>query len=265
MLVSKLARQHVTVTLSGDGGDELFQGYGMYTWAKRLDLHLAHALRKPVHALTRRLGNRWQRAGQLFDYDARERLRSHIFSQEQYMFSERELGELLVRPAFDFDALNATSRRGAAPERQAFWDLEHYLKDDLLVKVDRASMRYSLETRVPLLDKELVELALNVDLHLKTRKGWGTKYLMKRVLYDLVPREIFERPKRGFSIPLQEWLLGPLAHLIDEHLAPAVIARFDFVKPHVVKRLVGEFRGGRHHLYNRVWLLVVLHWWLGQS
>lgn len=267
MLVSRLARQHVTVTLSGDGGDELFQGYGMYNWASRLAHPLAHIARKPLYAVSRHLSPRLQRAGTLFDYEARSRLRTHIFSQEQYYFSERELRELLTRPSFDLESANALDTpeaHGMPHERQAFWDFTHYLKDDLLVKVDRASMRSSLETRVPLLDTPLVEFALNLSADLKVREGWGSKYLMKRVLYDMVPRRLFERPKRGFSIPLQQWLLGPLAHLIDDHLSPTVVRRYGYVRPESVVALVRQFRNGQHRLYNRVWSLVVLHWWLSQ-
>jgi asparagine synthase (glutamine-hydrolysing) len=151
---------------------------------------------------------------------------------------------------------------GSASERQAYWDFKHYLKDDLLVKVDRASMKYSLETRVPLLDTRLVEFALNLSRDLKVRDGWGTKYLMKRVLYDLVPRQIFERPKRGFAIPLEEWLQGPLRYLIDDYLSKEVVNRFGFVKWSVVEQLIRKYRSGKGFLYNRIWTLIVLHWWL---
>jgi asparagine synthase (glutamine-hydrolysing) len=265
MLVSRLARQYVTVTLSGDGGDELFQGYGMYNWATRLQSPMVRALHNPMYAASQFMGARYQRAGTLFNYSSRDRLHSHIFSQEQYFFSERELKGLLLEQTHDFTSLNALdvpSERGTAAERQAYWDLTHYLKDDLLVKVDRASMQYSLESRVPLLDTRLVAFAMNLDYNLKVREGWGTKYLMKRVLYDLVPQTIFERPKRGFAIPLQEWLQGPLAYLISDYLSPAVVERYGIVKPTAVERLLQQFRSGRHYLYNRIWTLVLLHWWL---
>ncbi len=183
MLVSELARQQVTVTLSGDGGDEMFQGYGMYTWANRLDKPFVKAFHKPLYYLTQ-LGNaRIKRGGKIFNYPAQSRVHSHIFSQEQYFFSEQELNKLLIKPSFDFNSINdiVNPEGSLAAERQAFWDFEHYLKDDLLVKVDRASMQYSLETRVPLLDINLIEFALNLDYNLKVKEGYGTKYLMKKV------------------------------------------------------------------------------------
>lgn len=266
MLVSQLARQHVTVTLSGDGGDELFQGYGMYTWANRLNDPKVRLMRKPLYLLTQMMNNRMKRGGKLFNYPSAQRIHTHIFSQEQYMFSEQELQSLLVKPVFDFTAINKLDvNTGNAAEQQALWDLKHYLKDDLLVKVDRASMRYSLESRVPLLDLRIVELALNIDYKLKVNQDYGTKYLMKKVLYDLVPRSYFERPKWGFSIPLKEWLQGPLKYLINDYLNDNLVTSFGIVNPGEVKKLLKQFHAGADHVYGRVWLLVVLHWWLDKN
>lgn len=268
MLVSELARTKVTVTLSGDGGDELFQGYGMYTWAQRLQKPLIRAFHSPIHQLLQLGNNRAKRAGKLFDYPSVSRLHTHIFSQEQYFFSEKELKHLLTAPSFDFSGINDLSIKSPnanAAELQALWDFKNYLKDDLLIKVDRASMQYSLECRVPLLDQRIVELALNLDYNLKVKEGYGTKYLMKKVLYDLVPRSYFERPKRGFAIPLKEWLQGPLRYLVDAYLNDNIVNQYNIVKPHVVKDLLKKFDNGGDHLYNRVWLLIVLHWWFKKN
>ena len=264
MMVSKLARQHVSVALSGDGGDELFQGYGMYTWANRLANPVIATLRKPLYYGSKLLPDRYKRAGKVLNYRSAKNLHSHIFSQEQYYFSEAELSELLIKPDFNFSALNEVGKQqhGSPAEQQAFWDFGHYLKDDLLVKVDRASMAYSLETRVPLLDKRLVEFALNIDYDLKVKKGFGSKYLMKEVLYGLVPRELFDRPKRGFAIPLLEWLKGPLSWMIGRYLNDEVISRHGFVHAKKVQQLLRKFLNGQNHLYNRIWTLIVLHWWL---
>jgi asparagine synthase (glutamine-hydrolysing) len=263
MLVSRLARQYVTVVLSGDGGDEFFQGYGMYTWANRLQQPLFKTFRKPAYALTQLMGNRMKRGGALFNYPSSKRLHTHIFSQEQYYFGESELSNLLKNQRFDFDAINTLDvTNGNAAEQQAYWDLKYYLKDDLLVKVDRASMQYSLESRVPLLDQRIVEFALNLDYNLKVSKEYGTKHLMKQVLYEMVPRTIFERPKRGFAIPLKEWLRGPLHYLIVDNLNKQVVEEFGVVHFHEVEKLVKRFMAGEDFLYNRIWLLVVLHWWL---
>ena len=270
MLVSKLARAHVTVTLSGDGGDETFQGYGMYTWANRLDNPLLRLFRSPLYLLSQQLGNRYKRAGTLLNYTHKQHLHSHIFSQEQYLFSEQELANILVPSLtdFNFDAINNLSiptTNGTAAEQQAMWDLKCYLKDDLLVKVDRASMKYSLETRVPLLDTPLIEFAFNLPYSLKVREGYGTKYLMKKVLYELVPRELFERPKRGFSIPLPIWLRGELKYLIDDCLNENFVTACGVVKPAYVRELLQRFEAGENYLYNRIWVLLLLHWWLKEN
>jgi asparagine synthase (glutamine-hydrolysing) len=211
------------------------------------------------------MDNRIKRGGRLFNYPSASRLHSHIFSQEQYFFSEQELDRMLIRQAFDFTDLNdlhVDKTLGTPAERQALWDIQHYLKDDLLVKVDRASMRYSLETRVPLLDTRLIELGMNIDYSLKVRGQYGSKYLMKKVLYEMVPREIFERPKRGFAIPLKEWLYGPLKHLTQDYLNEDIVRTYGIVDAGLVKELLRKFYAGEDYLYNRIWLLIVLHWWL---
>lgn len=261
MLVSKLAKEKVTVTLSGDGGDEFFQGYGMYNWANRLSDPKMQLMRKPFHFFGKLLSERHERAGRVFNYPSLKRISSHIFSQEQYLFSEQELRKLLVKNDFDFTELNHLPQNGSAQEKQAFWDVEHYLKDDLLVKVDRASMHYSLETRVPLLDKELVEFSLNVPLSLKINKEYGTKYLMKKTLYEMVPREIFERPKKGFSIPMNKWLSNELKPLLDKYLSKQKVEYAGLVNFKVVDNLLTQYLNGKTFLYNRVWSLLVLHWW----
>lgn len=261
MLVSRLARKEVTVTLSGDGGDELYQGYGMYAWAQRMSNPLWQASRKFVGFGARFLNERYQRAALVANYPDRRTMKSHIFSQEQYLFSQSEVDKLMLRNTLDFQKINASVSRGNAAEQQAFWDINHYLKDDLLVKVDRASMFYSLETRVPLLDKEMVELALNIPYRFKVSEELGTKHLMKKTLYDMVPADYFNRPKRGFSVPLASWLRSELRDLVRTQLAQQRVESAGLVDYRQVKALLDEFYKGKTYLYNRVWALVVLHWW----
>lgn len=267
MMVSRLARKHVTVALSGDGGDELFHGYGMYQWAKRLNHPLMPLVHQPLYALSKLMANKYQRAGHLFDYPGSDELRSHIFSQEQYYFKQQELTDLLVDSTTDFKWINeipGTARKLSPAELQSAWDFDHYLKDDLLVKVDRASMQYSLESRVPLLDYRLIEFAYNLSPGLKIKNG-SMKYLLKQVLYDHVPREIFDRPKWGFTIPLQKWLKRDLEYLIDRYTSPAVIEQYNFVNAAAVARLKEQYQNGKDYLYNRLWLIIVLHWWLDEN
>lgn len=267
MLVSKMARKEVTMTLSGDGGDELFMGYGAYTWANRLSNPMLKTFRKPIGFALSLGKNRQKRAATMFNYSNSNNVAGHIFSQEQYLFSHNEIDELLTDSTFSgFPYLafeNASNRKLSAAENQALFDLEYYLKDDLLTKVDRASMRYSLETRVPLLDHEVVEFALNLDERLKVNNG-TSKYLLKQVLYKRVPKELFERPKWGFSIPLSKWLKTDLAYLIDETLNKAIIQEFNLVKWESVSKLISRYRGGEEYLYNRIWVLIILHLWFKQ-
>ncbi len=264
MLVSKLAKQHVTMTLSGDGGDELMLGYGMYNWAKRLNNPMVAALRKPMSAVLKQMPSRFKRIADVLNFENDHDLHGHIFSQEQYLFSKTELKNLVKKEwqsNFKFDYHFTTKRKLNAAEEQSLFDLKYYLKDDLLVKVDRASMQFSLETRTPFLDYRVVEYCLNVDEKLKIKNG-VQKYLLKEILYDFVPQEFFNRPKWGFSVPLQHWLKNDLIYLLDDFLSEEKINEAGFVNYEVVKELKNKFLNqGQHHLYNRLWSLIQLQNW----
>lgn len=268
MLVSKMARQEVKMTLSGDGGDELFMGYGAYNWAERLSNPLLSGLRKPIGTALSLGNDRFKRISKLFDHSDSDFLPAHIFSQEQYMFSKKEIDHLvcfLERQKDPFPEMERKLARKLSPsEFQALFDLQYYLKDDLLTKVDRASMRYSLETRVPLLDHTVVEFALNLDPELKNKNGTA-KYLLKEVLYDHVPKSIMDRPKWGFSIPLSKWLQSDLSFLLDENLNRKNVEEKGLVKWEEVDVLLKKFRSGQTHLYNRIWLLILLHQWFDHA
>lgn len=264
MLVSKMARQEVTMTLSGDGGDELFHGYGMYAWANRLDNPLIKAFHSPISSILALGEDRYKRIAKVFDYSNPDQIHSHVFSQEQYMFSAKEINELMVDSSNSDYALltlsSSLSRNLNPAERQALFDIDFYLKDDLLTKVDRASMRYSLEARVPILDYTVVEFALNLDPKLKVKDG-NAKYLLKQVLYDHAPKEIFDRPKWGFSIPLDKWLKTDLSYLVDEFLNEKSVNEVGILRWSEVNSILAKWRSGQNHLYNRIWLMVLLHKW----
>jgi asparagine synthase (glutamine-hydrolysing) len=264
LLVSKMAKQNVTMTLSGDGGDELFMGYGAYCWAERLQHPFWKTFHQPIAALFKHGNSRQKRIGELLRYKGNVHP-SHIFSQEQYLFSIEEIGGMLTdQQTFPkFGTLEKfypeTSRQLSPSEQQAFFDLTHYLKDDLLVKVDRASMQYSLETRVPLLDYRVVEFALNLDPTLKYHNG-VTKYLLKKILYQYLPNKLFDRPKRGFAVPLGSWMKGPLKPWVLDSLSRQSILKRNLVSPESVQLLLNRFySGGSDYLYNRIWALVILH------
>jgi asparagine synthase (glutamine-hydrolysing) len=213
------------------------------------------------------MNDKYRRAGNLFAYTDKQNIKSHIFSQEQYFFREQELKEILVGSKFDFEKINTsnpTKRKLKEEEQQSVWDFNYYLKDDLLVKVDRASMHYSLETRVPLLDYRIVEFAFNLDSELKI-KGKTMKYLLKQVLYDYLPKEIFDRPKWGFSIPLEKWLKKDLSYLLEKYTSREVIERHNLVHYSMVEKIKNQYSRGRDHLFNRLWVIIVLHWWLEEN
>ncbi len=140
------------------------------------------------------------------------------------------------------------------------WDLHHYLPADVLTKVDRTTMACSIEGREPLIDHRLVEFA--VSLPFSARRGaLGGKHLLKKVLYRHVPRELVERPKRGFAVPVQRWLSGELAPLVDQHLDPRRITSQGLFDPELVQGLVKRLRAGDAAAAQRVWLLLAFQMW----
>ncbi|MGZ3863978.1 MAG: asparagine synthase (glutamine-hydrolyzing) [Bacteroidia bacterium] len=279
MLVSKFAKKHVSVALSGEGGDELFLGYGSYRWAQRLDSLFLKTFRLPLASVFSKMPSRYQRVARLLSYSNNTNLRSHIFSQEQYWFSEDEIDNLILQDykapgpvlenmPVDFLELYRNSesrwhdygRKLTAMEEQALFDLQFYLQDDLLTKVDRCGMRYSVETRVPYLDHRIVEYSLNLSPSLKFHNG-RAKYILSEILYKYLPRELFNRPKEGFDIPLNKWLHKEFRYLIDENLSEGIVKKYAIVNYAEVKRLIGLFDNGTEYVYNRLWLLIVLHKW----
>jgi asparagine synthase (glutamine-hydrolysing) len=265
-IVSKLARKHVKMVLTGDGGDELFMGYGSYQWAKRLSYPTIHSLRKSIAlGLSLIPSDRFKKASHLFDYKSVEKVKSHIFSQEQGFFSEREIKALVLENHLGELELDETligmQRKLSRQEEQALFDIKYYLKDDLLVKVDKASMLASLEAREPLLDYRIVEFSLNIAESLKINNGIS-KYLLKQVLYDYVPSKYFDRPKWGFSIPISSWLKGDLKHLIDKFLSKENIELGGFLKFNEVNNLKERFLKGENHLFKRILALILIQKWL---
>lgn len=262
MLVSQLAKSQVTMALSGDGGDELFMGYGAYNWARRLQNPLLQYSRKSLYQISR-LGNSWsKRGGKVINYSDKEQIPSHIFSQEQCLFSRDEISRVLQPDfvhSFSLDNEIAKAARELSPmENQALFDVNYYLREDLLQKVDRSSMKYSLEVRVPLLDYNIVEFALNVNENLKVHKDIH-KYLLKQVLYEYVPSSFFDRPKKGFSIPLSDWLNGDLHFLIDNYLNEEMIKKVGVFNPKHVRIILRKFKSSRYnHLYNRIWQMILV-------
>lgn len=266
-LLSKLTRNHVTMALSGDGGDELFHGYGAYQWANRLSNTLFR-LPAPIIASMLSFGDsRQRRVGRLLQIPAKDALAAHVFSQEQYFFSRNEVGKIL-KNIRDFSVPSFPEKLPGwmdAASRQAFFDLSFYLPDDLLVKVDRASMAVALEARVPLLDYRIVEFALNLHPSLKIHNN-TQKYLLKELLYTLVPRGLFDRPKWGFSIPLPRWMKSNLKPLVNDYLSQPMVQKWGILHPDRVQNILKAFgKPENEFLYNRIWLMLVLQQWLDEN
>ncbi|MBL0329721.1 MAG: asparagine synthase (glutamine-hydrolyzing) [Bacteroidetes bacterium] len=274
LLVSKLAKGEVTVTLSGEGGDELFLGYGAYQWAKRLNNPFIKTFRKQIGKVIATNKN-YTRHEAYFNYPSEQLQYSHTLSQELYYFSLDEINNNTTTAfknypgATNKDSLNSfgveidhLKRKLNPMEKQAIFDLHFYLQGDLLTKVDRASMYYSLETRVPYLDHRIIEFSLNLSHELKYKNN-TSKYLLKEILYQYVPEKIFNRPKQGFAIPLEGWLKKELKFLIDEYLSESVIKKYNILDYKKVEELKQNFLVyNQSYLYNRLWILIVLHKWL---
>lgn len=268
MLVSKMARREVTVVLTGDGGDELFLGYGAYDWARRLS-NPALKIFKPFvrNFLANAPSGRYKRASHLFESLSPGQQRSHVFSQEQYFFTSAQLANKLLldpsgyRPFHYFDDKVSLSEA----EKQAIFDTQFYLKDDLLVKVDRASMRFGLECRCPLLDHRIVEFAMSLPIRFKKREGIK-KWILKELLGEHLPKELVHRPKWGFSVPLATWLKGELKYLIDEYLEDQMIDEVGLFQPGYINELKTRFFSGKEdYLYNRLWVILLVHKWIRQN
>jgi asparagine synthase (glutamine-hydrolysing) len=279
-LVSAMTRRHVTVALSGDGGDELFAGYDRYRLANRAWLGLSllpRALRcKAAAMLTRVPAERWSRLLAFLP----ARLRSgHIGDRIHKMASVLGLadGDAVYRRLIShwepselaphvvehkgivWDA-SVREQISGLLERMQFLDLVTYLPDDILTKVDRASMAIALEARVPLLDHRVVEFAWRLPRSVKIRGGMS-KWLLRQVLYRHVPPELVERPKMGFGIPLGEWLRGPLRDWAETLLAERRLREGGLLDAGLVRRFWAEHLGGQRNWQYQLWDVLMFEAW----
>ena len=268
-LVSKLARRHVKVALSGEGGDELFGGYNYYTGhvlAHRL-APFASVLRPFVERLptsTRGASSldwrakRWTRFARLSPLDRHYAWKS-VFAPEE----RAALRNGWEPPASPLDLLRghyAESEGSEELARMMGLDVAVFMVDDMLVKTDRASMAHSLEARVPILDPVVAELALALPTAMKVR-GLGKKRLLRRAVGPLLPREILEGKKRGFSAPIGAWLRGELQPLARELLSPSNLARQGLFRSEPVTRLIDEHAAGRADNSRKLWALLTFALW----
>jgi asparagine synthase (glutamine-hydrolysing) len=280
-LVSSMARQHVTVALSGDGGDELFGGYNRHVWGESLERRLGRTpapLRRGLATLLRvispepadtlarlvqpllpapykirRSGDQVAKLARILGTTSGDELYRLLCSIDDDPSQTILQGEEKV--SWSNEEMARLSRPLDPLDRMTLADSLSYLTDDILQKVDRAAMAVALETRVPFLDKDVVEFAARIPPEMKVRDGRG-KWLVRQVLYSHVPRSLVDRPKTGFSVPLDAWLRGPLKSWTLDLLSPARLKQQNLFDITRVEDRVGEhMSGARNHSY---WLWNVL-------
>lgn len=280
-LVSQLARQHVTVSLSGDAGDELFCGYTRYqmtagVWNK-VSL-LPRPLRQLAAGVTTavppgawdkvggllsmsRLGDKLHKGAELLGSrtvaDLYRGMVSHWSDPDSLVLGAHEPATVLTSAPPGLKGLSAV-------ERMMALDMLSYLPDDILAKVDRAAMGVSLETRVPMLDHRVVEFAWSLPLDYKLRGG-VTKWPLRKVLYRHVPRELIERPKMGFGVPIDHWLRGPLREWAETLLAEPRIRREGFFDPAPIRQKWVEHLSGKRNWQYHLWDVLMFQAWLEAS
>ncbi len=274
MLVSEMASRDVTVALSADGGDELFAGYNRYEWLLKYERtfgKLPAFMRRGMAGLMERIpAEKIPGLSKKYNFAQRyEKIKGVLQSTGQTemqslmeLFSGRQLERLLKRDfhrlptAYDAEKL----KNGSLLEYKMAIDYETYLPDDILTKTDRASMRASLESREPFLDHTIIEWTAQLPDSLKYRQGIK-KFLLREIVHDYIPKEVMNRPKTGFAIPLENWLQGELKELVEEYLSEERIRRDGFFDPDETERLKTAFFRGKKEYGTRIWYLLVFSLW----
>jgi asparagine synthase (glutamine-hydrolysing) len=284
-LIARLAREHVTVCLSGDGGDEVFGGYNRHIWNSRVWKSIRWVPRSVRMAAARAICRvppyRWdalfQRLSPLLPIKVRHNqfgykvhkiagilpspsprnmylvLASHWTEAESVVLGAKEPETLLTRD-------DAWPHLPGFSQLMMFLDAATYLPDDILTKVDRATMAVSLEARVPLLDPRVVEFAWRLPSSLKIRNGRG-KWILRRLLGRYVPPELTERPKAGFGIPLDRWLRGPLREWAESLLDAGRLRSEGLLNPRPIRKMWGDLLTGGHAWQYHIWDVLMFQAW----
>ncbi len=283
-LISKLIKNHVTVALSGDGGDELFAGYTRYQWAGKcatVAKYLPAQLRSYVVSVIKHYPP--QQWNQLLK-NIPEKIRPNHVGDKLYKIAsilplnnEQDIYKRLVSQwpdpnsvmnnGYEMETVLSNEKlNNLIPKyvsRMQYMDLVTYLPDDILVKVDRASMAVGLEVRVPLLDHRVVEFTWSQPFNRKMRNGQG-KWLLRQLLYRYVPQKLVDRPKMGFGVPIDQWLRGPLKDWAHDLLSVERLRNGGLFNVDVVQKCLQEhMSGSRNHQY-RLWVILMYQAWQDQ-
>ena len=284
-LISQLTRQYVTVSLSGDGGDELFGGYNRHLlgetgWGliRRFPICLRKVAARGIRSFSQ---DQWDRIFQRVGRWLPARFQMRLPGEKMYKLAEvlrtgspEEMYYNLVshwkspahvvigacEPQTKLTDETQAAKVSDFAERMMYLDLVTYLPDDILAKVDRASMAVSLEARVPLLDYRVVEFAWQLPLFWKIKDG-QSKWLLRQVLYHYVPAELIERPKTGFSIPIDVWLKGPLRDWAEDLLDERRLKREGYFSPEPIRQKWNEHLSGRRNWQNLLWDVLMFQAW----
>lgn len=268
-LVSSFARKHVKVVLSGDGGDELFAGYNTYprlTWLGEI-MKLPSFMRKTGAAIIGMLGpQKWKRHIDFLDIQSHSD--AYLYANERMTMKVGDVHRagrhfdvnFLAQSEF-IAAFNKMFTTGFI-EAGMYTDTKTYLPEDILTKVDRASMANSLEMRVPFLDYRVSNFAMSLPLNFKMgRWGQGQKIILKKLLNRYVPAAFFERPKRGFNLPIAHWLRGDMKWLIEEYLSEERVRSSGIFQPEFIRKMVDEHLRGERNRDAALWTLISWEMW----
>ncbi len=268
LIVCEKARQLVTVALSGDGGDELFLGYtyySRYNQLKNIYKYSNTPMRYIAASVMKKMGLKYNKGAALLEAENEKKLMLHLVSQEQQMFSEKEISQLfnckynhqtILKDWEDIEAMPIDNK-----EKISLFDINNYLANNLMYKMDIASMANGLEVRLPFLDYRLVEFSINLPTEFKIN-GSMHKFLMKKDLERYLPDHLIYRKKWGFPAPISKWLSGNLSHLINIHLLDkSKIEQQGIFSFAFIENIVNEFKKGDHYLGKKIWGLIVFQLW----
>jgi asparagine synthase (glutamine-hydrolysing) len=269
-LVSKLAREHVVVSLSGDGGDELFCGYNRYFHTKNVWQKIDKIPARPIIVRLLKLGQILPaslRMGKDFSHRINSLGVTSIDHLYRDLISHYKMQDIVNNGSGAAHLLWDTTKWNISTSEQERWmwlDAKTYLADDILVKVDRASMAVGLEARVPLLDYRVVEWAWKLPHHFKVSNGIA-KYLLKQLLYKYVPQRLIDRPKMGFGVPIEQWLRGPLKEWGNDLLDSHKLNREGYLNVKEISRRWHEHQTGVNSWHYSLWNVLMFESWLEQN